>query len=198
MINILKNSFSILVVCTALFMISGCAHQIAITPEVTPKRVTDNLSAKKVAYLMTDEQRNVKVTTAGGGGDKVSYYPYRDLEKSIRDALSAVYSDVQVINVDTDIDKMKSENLSYLFKPTIKTSSDSDSIFTWPPTSFTIDLKCIVLNENSKPVTDLTVTGTGNAEFSEFKMNFGLAGSRAANDLSEKLKVEILKNKNLL
>lgn len=194
----LKKSFSLFAVCAALFLISGCAHQIAITPEATPKRVTENLSAKKVAYVMTDEQRNTKVTSAGGGGDKVSYYPYRDLEKAIRDALNAVYSDVQVLNTDTDIEKMKTENLFYIFKPTITTTSDSDSIFTWPPTSFTIDLKCIVIDESAKPFSELTVTGSGNAEFSEFKKNFGLAGSRAASDLSEKLKEEILKNKNLL
>lgn len=198
MLNRVKKSFWILGICALLLIISGCAHQITITPDTTAKRDPNNISAKKVAYLMTDDQRNTQVTTAGGGGDKVSYYPYRDLEKSIRDALNAVYSDVQVIKSESDIEKMKAENLSYIFKPTITTTSNSDSIFTWPPTSFKIDLNCIVINESTKPSAEFTVTGTGNAEFSEFKKDFGLAGSRAAGDLSEKLKEAILKNKNLL
>jgi hypothetical protein len=197
MLNRLKKSFTLSAICASLVLVSGCAHQIAITPDATPKRDTSNLSAKKVAYLMTDAQRNTQVTTAGGGGDKVSYYPYKDLEKAIRDALNAVYSDVQVVKSEIDIGKMKEENLSYIFKPTITTTSASDSMFTWPPTSFKIDLNCIILDENAKPSAEFTVTGIGRAEFSEFKMNFGLAGSRAANNLSEKLKAEIMKNKNL-
>lgn len=196
-VNNLKKMVGFLVVCISFLAFSGCAHQITITPETTPKRVTENLNPKKVAYIMTDEQRNTKVSTAGGGGDKVNYYPYRDLEKSIRDALNAVYSDVQVIKSDADIEKFKPEKLSYIFKPTITTTSDSDSVFTWPPTSFKIDITCIVIDENSNLISEFTVTGTGNAEFSEFKKHFGLAGSRAASDVSEKLKEEILKNKNL-
>ena len=177
-----------------LLLLGGCSHQIAISPLETPKRVETSLSAKKAAYVMTDIDRAKQVHSEGGGGDKVNYYPYRDLEKSIRDALRAIYSDVTVVKSSSDTSTIQANNISFIFTPDITTTSSSTSILTWPPTQFTIKLSCVVVDAAGKEVARFSVSSEGMAEFSEFKNDFGLAGRRAATDLSEKLKQAVQTN----
>jgi len=160
------------------FLISACAHPITINPVKTPERVETKLSPQRAAYVMTEDDRNKQVTTSGGGGDKITYYPYRDSEKAIRDALRSVYTDVVAIKSTSDIESIKENNISVVYTPTILTVSSSDSAFTWPPTYFRIELTCKVNDANGKDLTVLKVSGIGNAEFSEFKINTGLAGSQ--------------------
>lgn len=190
--------FSRLTLVLALASLLGaCAHPIVISPIETPGRDSAFLSPKKAAYVMTDADRNTQVTTEGGGGDKVSYFPYRDLEKGIRDALRAVYSDVFVIKSPFDSDAIQQNGISFVFAPEILTSSSSQSIFTWPPTQFTIELSCYVTDPAGNILSRIRVVGSGAAEFSEFKSDLGLAGRRAASDVSEKLKQEIRANPRL-
>jgi hypothetical protein len=172
-------------------LLGACAHPIVISPLETPVRSDDSFSSKKVAYVMTDADRSKEVTTEGGGGDKVKYFPYRDLEKAIRDTLRAVYSDVFVIKSPSDSAAIQEHDISFVFAPEISTSSNSQSMFTWPPTQFTIDLSCNVTDPVGNMISRIRVVGSGAAEFSEFKADFGLAGRRAASELSQKLKQEI-------
>lgn len=177
-------------------LLSACAapHAVTINPSVIPISNNALLSPKKVAYVMTDTDRNKQVTTNGGGGDTINYFPYRDLEKGIRDALRAVYTDVSIIKSPTDMKSIQENGLSFIFAPEIHTSSKSESSFTWPPTQFTIELSCDVTDSNGKIISRIRVIGNGTAEFSEFKSDFGLAGRRAAADASTKLKQEISNN----
>lgn len=172
----------------SFLLLGGCSHQIAISPLETPKRVEAGLNAKKAAYVMSDIDRSKQVHSEGGGGDKVNYFPYRDLEKSIRDAMRAVYSDVIVVKSASDTETIRASNISFIFTPDIVTTSSSSSLLTWPPTQFTVTLSCVVVDASGKEVTRFSVRGEGKAEFSEFKNDFGLAGRRAAMDVSEKLK----------
>jgi hypothetical protein len=190
--------FSRLIVILSLTAFLGaCAHPIVISPLETSARGDISTSSKKVAYVMTDADRSKQVTTEGGGGDKVSYFPYRDLEKAIRDALRAMYADVFVIKSPSDLSAIKGNDISFVFAPEIFTSSNSQSMFTWPPTQFTIDLSCNVTDPVGNMISRIRVVGNGAAEFSEFKADFGLAGRRAASELSEKLKQEVSANSRL-
>lgn len=171
----------------AAALLGGCSHQIAISPLDAPARAA-TLNPKHVAYVMTDADRAQQVHTAGGGGDKVNYFPYRDLEKAIRDALRAVYDDVVVVRSTQDAAAIQAHNVAFVFKPTITTSSSSDSLLTWPPTQFSIRLECVATSPDGKEIARFSVSGEGRAEFSEFKNDLGLAGRRAASDLSEKLR----------
>lgn len=180
-----------------LALLAACAHPIGIGPIETPVRNEAGLSPKKVAYVMTDADRGKEVTTPGGGGDKVSYFPYRDLEKSIRDALRAVYTDVFVIKSSTDAEAIRTFGVSYVFSPEITTTSDSPSPFTWPPTKFGIDLTCKVTDAEGKLLTQVRAQGNGAAEYSEFMKDFGLSGRRAATQVSEQLKQEVMTNPQL-
>lgn len=172
--------------------LGACAHPISVSPLSSPPRDEAKLINKHVAYVMTDELRNRSVTTSGGGGDKVSYYPYRDLEKTIRDALRAVYQDVTVINAVTGIDPTK--NFALVFTSEISTSSSSDSMLTWPPTQFFINLECTATDAEGKQLSRFRLSSNGTAQFSEFKSDFGLAGKRAATELGSKLVQELMSN----
>jgi hypothetical protein len=196
-INLKKRVSQLTLLFATTALLGGCAHQIAIGPLTTPVRNDASLSPKKPAYVMTDANRNLKVTTEGGGGDKVSYYPYRELEKSVREALRAVYSDVFVVKSTADSEVISANDISYIFTPEITTTSGSESMFTWPPTHFNVDLSCTVVDPKGNVISQFKVLGVGNAEFSEFKGNFGLAGQRAASDVSERLKQAILSNPTL-
>lgn len=175
----------------------GCAHPISMTAETAPERVESRLIPTKVAYALSDTERGKQVITPGGGGDKVSYYPYRDLEKSIRDALRAVYQDVVVVKSATDAEGIKAAGAALVFTPEIKTDSSSPSPFTWPPTIFKTEIVCTVTDAAGVEVTRVKAVGNGVAEFSEFKGNFGLSASRAATDVTAKLAQEIRGNEKL-
>lgn len=172
----------------------ACAHPISVSPLSTLPREEAKLVNKHVAYVMTDELRNRSVITSGGGGDKVSYYPYRDLEKTIRDALRAVYQDVTVINVASDAKADPAKSIALVFTPEISTSSSSDSMLTWPPTQFFINVECTAADAEGKQLSKFRVSGNGAAQFSEFKSDFGLAGRRAATDLGNRLVQELTSN----
>jgi hypothetical protein len=79
--------------------------------------------------------------------------------------------------------------LVYVFIPQISASSLSDSLVTWPPTSFTLIVSCTVYDPNGVEVGRKAVVGTGAATFSEFKSDFSLAGRRASADALAKLQV---------
>ncbi|WP_232411360.1 MULTISPECIES: hypothetical protein [unclassified Methylophilus] len=189
-----SSSLKLGLISICLMLLAGCAHPISINPTHTPDRPQSNLKPKKVAYVLSDTERNTQVTTPGGGGDKVSYYAYKDSEKAIRDALRAVYQDVVVIKSATDSEAIRDNAVELIYTPVITTASSSDSAFTWPPTFFRVELSCNVTDTKGNLIKTLKVDGNGYAEFSEFKTNLGLAGSRATSDLSEKLKKEILNN----
>lgn len=182
----------------ALALLAACTHPITMITETAPPRPTAHLVPKKVAYVMTDAQREQQVVTAGGSGDRVSYYPYRDLEKSIRDALRAVYRDVVVLPTAGDAKANEAAGVSLVFTPQIRTDSSSSSWLTWPPTSFTIEVSCLVSDAAGAEVARVRAVGSGTAQFGEFKGDYGLAARRAATRLTSQLSSEIRRDEKLL
>jgi hypothetical protein len=146
---------------------------------------------------MSEEDRNKQVTTGGGGGDKVNYYPYRDLEKMIRLSLKSVYTDVSVIKSATDQNAIQNNSVMLVFTPEISTSSSSDSMLTWPPTQFSIVLHCEITDSSGKKIKRISVVGDGKAEYPEFVPDFGLAGKRAAADVGKKLQKALQEDTSL-
>jgi hypothetical protein len=181
-----------------VFILSACAHPITINPLSTPQQSDNNVFSTKVAgYVITDADRAIKFTTKGGGGDEVSYYPYKDLEKGIRDVLKSLYSDAVSVSSSSDLEALKRDGISMIYVPQISTSSSSDSMFTWPPTQFSLDISSVVTDLDGKILARLKATGHGAATFSEFRQDFGLAGRRAAQDALNKLASEIRSNQLL-
>lgn len=171
-----------------IVLLSGCAHDITISGDSTTL-VSKTVSPinKTVGLVITDEERSKEVVSPGGGGDKVAYKPYHDLELPIYLELSNVFKDVIKLNSAPDAQTSQSKSLSYIVTPTITTTSSSPSLLTWPPTDFTVTLECTVTDPSGNLVTKKSVTGSGHAEFGEFKRNFGLAAQRATLDAVQKM-----------
>lgn len=71
--------FSSLLCALALVTLAGCAHPVSIRSDVAyPKGQAANSAS--VGYYISDSNRSLEVTTPAGGGDKIRYFPYRDLE----------------------------------------------------------------------------------------------------------------------
>jgi hypothetical protein len=182
---------------TLAALLGACAHPISLSGSKAPERVESLLIDKKVAYVINDADRAKQVITPGGGGDKVSYFPYRDLEKSIRDALRSVYRDVVAVKSVGDTQGIKDAAAVLVFTPQVTTTSSSPSPLTWPPTVFTTEISCVVTDASGKEIARVVATGNGAAEFQEFKGDFSLSAKRATDDVAARLAAEIRRSDKL-
>jgi hypothetical protein len=161
-------------------LVFGCAHPIVITPDVSKlERNEVQPIACNVGFVITDVDRETVVTTPGGGGDKVRYFPYKELEPALFKVLSNVFQRAYPLKSPSDAASIKGNDIKFIFVPKISTDSSSGSAFTWPPTDFTIELKCTAVGTDGKVLWEKTFTGKGHAEFSEFKLDMPLAAKRA-------------------
>jgi len=177
-----------------IMVISGCAHPINITPELQSlKKPQGDYIQATAGYYITSYDREREVISPGGGGDRISYYPYKELEPALQKVLYSLFQDVKKLDLPPTPEYLKANGVTFAFLPEITTDSRSDSIFTWPPTSFTINLSCKAFSQDGKLIWERTYTGVGTATYSEFKSQFGLAATRASqkvfsemlNDLSQ-------------
>lgn len=183
----------------ALFFLGGCAHLIPINPPL--ESIRNSAPAEKsqliVGYYISPEDKNKQVTTPGGGGDKVSYYPYKDTEGALNAVLSNLYTNVFPVPSVSDKEFASSKNISLIFVPKLSTKSSSSSALTWPPTHFEMTITCSAFDQAGNEVWKTEVTGIGNAEFKEFKSDFPLAARRATEDAFKKLQSNLLTSKNI-
>jgi len=162
-------------------LMTGCAHPISVTSDLAQIKGSGGPKIDKtVGYYIAPEDRTREVITAGGGGDKVSYVLYRDLEAGIYKAMSEVFTNVVKLDSPTDAAKLAKDNVQLVIVPKITSNSSSDSLLTWPPTQFTIDMFCKVADKGGTQLTEVKASATGRAEFSEFKSDFSLSAKRAA------------------
>lgn len=167
--------------------LGGCAHPISLSGDLGKLAGSGGTKIDKgVGLSITEAERQLEVTTAGGGGDKVKYLPYRDLEAGVYLALSESFTKVAKVTGPADA-KVADQGLKYIVRPKITTTSSSPSPFTWPPTVFTVELVCQVLDLQGKQVAEVKASGEGHAEFSEFKSDHSLSAKRAAEDALAKL-----------
>ncbi|AWB58748.1 hypothetical protein [Colwellia sp. Arc7-D] len=174
-------------------LVTGCAHQIEINPDMANINQAENKSEKIVGYYISDENKKKKVTSPGGGGDKITYLPYSDLESAFYTALSSKYKDVYSVKSLDESDFINEKGISLIFVPEIETNSSSDSLMTWPATDFSIKLICKAIDANGELVWEKTVESAGHAEFDEFKSDFSLSARRAS-EQAINLLVEELNN----
>ena len=136
--------------CIALF---GCAHPITLNPDLATIQAKGSpLIDKQVGFHISDASKAQEITTPGGGGDKVRYFPYRDLEPGIYKALTEVFRSVSKVKDPKDLESLRTSGISLLIVPEITTTSASPSPFTWPPTQFSVTLACTVTDAAGKPV----------------------------------------------
>ena len=187
------KKITVLTALVAVMFASGCAHMINITPPantISAEGITK--IDKTVGYYISKEQRALLVTSKGGGGDKVTYHPYAELEPTLTQVLSNSYTKVVALAAINDKAELESKQIAYVFAPVITTTSSSSSALTWPPTNFTVTIACTAANGSGANVWNSTVTGSGEAVFADFKHDFSLAARRASKDAFNQLQKGIV------
>lgn len=165
-------------------VLGGCAHPIMIAPDLsTVSSAQQEKSSKSIGYYFA-ENVDKEVTTPGGGGDSIKYKPYKDLDTGLYKMYSGVFSNVTLLSSATDPARSK---VDYIAAVEISTSSSSQSLITWPPTLFTVNLANNITDAKGNVLGNLRTSGEGRAEFSEFKGDFGLAGKRASQEALNKM-----------
>ena len=159
---------------------TGCAHMINLTPPLNTLEAEGIAKVGKTAgYYVDPALAAKKVTTPGGGGDKVSYMRYADAEPALRNVLERVFGTAVPLSSPTDKQALSDKHVAYVFVPTITTDSSSSSAFTWPPTHFEVTIDCKAQTPDGATVWQGTAKGQGEAVFADFKHDFSLAGRRA-------------------
>ena len=176
-----KQHLLLIISILSILLFTGCSHKISINPSLKQIRATpiEKKIDLNVGYYISKYNRNLKVITPAGGGDKVEYMPYKDTESALNTVLSKVFNRVYSLELIGNKTYIESKKIKYIFIPTITTNSSSESIFTWPPTKFTVTLKCEAINLDGIKVWEETVHEKGRAELDEFKNNFSLSAQRA-------------------
>lgn len=179
------NWKNIVVIGIVTWLTTGCAHLISVNPDVTNKELwltSHSLIQKNVGYYIDNETLNKEIVTAGGGGDSVRYYPYRDMDNAFSKMIASVFEKIfKLENSDND-NVIRRNNINYIIKPTLVTNSSSPSLFTWPATNFIVDLNCEIRDVSGKLIDILTVVGNGQAAASEVNSDYSIAGKRAMKD----------------
>jgi hypothetical protein len=179
--------------------VAGCAHPMIIKPEMEALAVPANGDhiAKNVGMYISNANRQKEVTTPGGGGDKVTYRPYADLETGLYKVLSDVFQNVEILNAPLNSDGSQTKSLAFVIEPEVTTKSSSSGVLTWMATDFTVQLTCKITDAHGEPVSMVSSTGSGHAEFNELKSNFSLAGQRASQDALVKLRASLAQSSDL-
>lgn len=189
----MKNIKYIGAVILASFIITGCSHSIQINPNLDTLRTQGPAKSSTIAgYYIPQEDLMKEVTTPGGGGDKVKYFPYKDTEAALKTILATRFAQVYSLKSPTSDPLIKEKNIRVIFTPKITTESSSESAFTWPPTDFKIELTCTAMSPEGKKTWEKTVVGKGHAEFDEFKSDFSLSAKRATQEAFTLMRDEIL------
>jgi hypothetical protein len=180
---------------------SACAHPIKIAPDLAELkrdagpagRPGEARIQKNVGYYISDADRERRVETPGGGGDKVSYTPYADLEAGIHRVLSSIFAKVSVIKETPGPEVMKANGINYIFTPSIRTGSSSRNIMFWPPTDFTVTIECSAVDSTGAQIWSQTVSADGGLTSVNSTIHeHGLAGRRAAENALKKLQAAIV------
>lgn len=144
----------------AVALLAACSHPVRIAPPPLTLYSDPSLKIDKaVGYHMTDAQRALQTTTRGGGGDKISYFPYRDLEGGLYQTLASVFSSVYVVPDANAQGFIADKHLTFVFVPELTTDSSSTNVMLWNPTNFTVRLHVTANDAAGKPVWSRDLVG---------------------------------------
>jgi len=184
-----------IIIALSFIMFIGCARQMNITPPIDIL-ATDGISKidKNVGYYISSDDLSKEVSTPGGGGDSLRYFPYRDCAPAMRKILSNIFNQVHRLGSPDDKQFISAKNISYVFIPRIETHSSSESALTWPPTNFSVFLKCKATDGSGSVIWEKEVKGEGEAIYDEFKNDPPLAAKRAVRNAFSTLQTEIIQS----
>lgn len=181
------------------YFLTACAHNISLSSDLSKmSSVPENQKINKnVGYFIASDLMTKEITTPGGGGDKVSYFPYKDIETGFYQALSNVFVSVTKLKSINDVEANTKYALKLIIQPTITTTSSSSSVLTWPPTKFNTELICRFTDLAGNLIFETTVIGNGVAEFDEFKKDFSLSARRSTEAMLNQLQTALINSPEL-
>lgn len=185
----------LMVALSAVFLFSGCAHKVDISPDLGQiiQQEPQAKINKAVGYYISPEKRQLSVTTPAGGGDSVKYNPYLDTEPGFNLILSKVFAASYRVDDIKDLAFLEEKNISWVFTPTITTDSSSRNAFFWPQTDFSMTINCIATDQSQKQVWNETVQADGDViAVKETLQDHGLAGRSAAKNALQKFYLKLL------
>lgn len=183
--TIIKN----MIVIIGFAIITGCAHQITINPDTSmiSNEPKSELIPAKIGYYFPQSAREKEVVTPGGGGDRVRYNPYRDIEPALVKTLRNVFRDVSSLNSANELE-LKKNSVDYVIYLEMTTNSSSPGTFTWPPTWFSVNLSTQLSDLKNNKIKNISVTGEGTAEYTSLVgADKGLSAKRASFEALTKL-----------
>ena len=171
----------------------GCAHSINITP-AAGSIDTSGVSRinKNVGYYISPEDLARAVVTGAGGGDKVTYFPYKESEPVLKQVLLNTFGEVHALKSLGDSEFIASKNISFIFVPTITTDSSSRSSWIWPPSDFIVSLNCRATDPLGGVVWEAKVTGEAHMRLPDVARDHSLAGKEAIKNAFFELQQKIL------
>jgi hypothetical protein len=180
-------------------MAAGCAHQMTMRADVAGLALPAGATTipKNIGLYISPENRAKEVTTPGGGGDKVSYRPYADMETGLYKAFGNTFQNVDLMSTLSDVNSIAKHSLTLIAIPEITTTSSSNGVFTWMATDFTVQLSCKFTDVAGREVATVSSKGTGHAGFSDLKSDFSVAGERASRDALEKFQAAVVQSEAL-
>lgn len=179
-----------------IMFMSGCAHKISISPDSSMLNINKSSELSgNVGYYFDNGWRDKEVITPGGGGDRVRYTPYSDMKVGYEKILGNVFQNVSQLE-DLNTVTLKRKAIDYVISLDIRTNSSSASMFTWPPTWFSVELTSKITDILGNSLANLSTKGEGTAEFSDFIGNKGIAGKIASHKALFKMQGELLNFKN--
>ncbi len=190
----MKSLRGALLVFAVAALCSGCAHQISISPNLgrIASDVVQPKIEKSVGYFISAQNRALEVTTPGGGGDSVRYLPYADLETGLARVLSNVFSAAYAVKDVKDQAYLQSKDITWIFTPTITTTSSSRNAFFWPPTDFSVSIDCVAADAAQHEIWKTTVTADGGLiAVSEIIKDHPLAAKTASEKALSALQMQI-------
>ena len=179
-----------------VMMAAGCAHQMTMRADIAGLALPAGAIRipRNIGLYISPENRAKEVTTAGGGGDKVSYRPYGDLETGLYKVLGNAFQNVDLLGTLNDANSIAKHSLTLIAIPEIATTSSSTGVFTWMATDFTVQLSCKITDVAGREVATVSSTGIGHAEYSDLRSDFSVAGERASRDALEKFQAAVLQS----
>ena len=193
--NTIRNTTSVLLAIS----LTACAHPTSISPRIENLerlQLSTGKSQAKIGYYVSQGALATEITTPGGGGDNVRYFPYRDIDSGLQHILASSFSDVSKLSNPFDPVEVRTKRIDYIISPEIVTTSGGSGFFTWPPTSFTFDISTNVKDSQGQTVKAIRVVGTGTAETGERLTEHGIAGRRAVEDALKKFQANLAELSN--
>jgi hypothetical protein len=188
--------FKILLAGLIVIALFGCAHPISISPNIakierepgSPPKIKAN-----VGYIISADMINIEITSPGGGGDSVRYFPYKELEAAYQIMLLNVFEKVTKIKSADENKELSKEEIKFVLEPVLLTNSGSTGFFTWAPTNFTVDLTSNIRDASGKIIGNPRVIGNGQVDFIlDMKGDYGLVGRLAMEDALLKMQRALL------